>query len=197
MSGQLLREWIKLDYTPQLIVESREKNDGKIILQGVMQKADTTNQNKRQYPLNILRREVENYQKAVREGRACGELDHPESATVSLSNASHVVREMWWDGDSVKGKIEVLPTPKGQILSQLLDSGIAIGISSRGVGSTEKSNEGYDVVQSDYVLISFDVVAEPSTPGAFLFKEGRHVSVEPSLTKADRIYRALNAILMK
>lgn len=195
---KLLREWIALDYKPELIKESREKNGGKLILQGIIQKANTKNQNKRVYPREILHREIENYQKAVRENRAVGELDHPESSTVSLERVSHVIREMAWDGDNVIGRVEVLPTPKGKILEQLLESGITIGISSRGVGSTEQTREGVDMVQNDYQIICFDIVSEPSTPGAYLFAEGKQIDVEKvRFAKADRIYRALNDITRK
>jgi hypothetical protein len=197
MAKSLLREWIKLDYTPALIKESQAKNDGKIILNGVLQRAGVKNQNKRVYPREILDREVENYQKAVRESRAVGELDHPESSSVSLQKASHIVREMWWDGDTVHGKVQVLTTPMGKILENLLHDGVMIGISSRGVGSTENTNEGIDEVQSDFQLISFDIVSEPSTPGAYLFGESKKYQIDENriFSKTDRIYRALNAVL--
>lgn len=117
------------------------------------------------------------------------------SSTVSLSNASHLVTEMWWDGPSVHGKIEVLPTPKGKILETILESGVVVGISSRGVGSTEKDNEGFEVVQPDYQVICFDVVSEPSTPGAFLLPEARGLDVRATFSRADRIFRALNDVL--
>lgn len=195
---QLLREWIALETKPGFVSESREKNGGKLMLQGIIQRAEMKNQNKRIYPRQILNREVENYQKAVREGRAIGELDHPESSTVSLKNASHVIREMWWDGDAVLGRVEVLSTPQGKILESLLDSGVTIGISSRGVGSTEKTNEGSDMVQHDFQLICFDIVSEPSTPGAYLFGEGKQIfNEEVRFNKADRIFRALNDIVRK
>lgn len=194
---QLLREWYPVEYTPALIKESRDKNGGKLMLQGIIQKSNTQNQNKRIYPMEVLRREVENYQKAVRENRAVGELDHPESSSVSLDRVSHAVREMWWEGDNVMGRIEVLNTPKGQILQSLLESGITIGISSRGVGSTEKNNEGLDLVQGDYQIICWDIVSEPSTPGAYLFAEGKRITTDVSFSKADRINRALNDITRK
>lgn len=194
----LLREWIGLEYSQQSIKESREKNNGKLIVQGIIQKADCQNQNKRIYPNQILRREIENYQKAVRENRAVGELDHPETSSVSLDRVSHVVREMWWDGNNVCGKVEILPTPKGKILENLLDSGITIGISSRGVGSTEKNNEGLDIVQPDYQIICFDIVSEPSTPGAYLMPESKQIDINSiRFTRADRIFRALNDIVRK
>lgn len=198
MRRQILREWYAVDYSPELIRESREKNGGKLVLQGIIQKADTQNQNKRIYPVSVLRREVENYQKAVRENRAVGELDHPESSTVSLDRVSHVVREMWWEGNNVMGRVEVLSTPKGKILESLLDSGITIGISSRGVGSTEKTNEGLDMVQPDYQIICWDMVSEPSTPGAYMgLTEGRDLDLRVTYSRADRIYRALNDIVRR
>lgn len=200
MNKRILREWYKLDYTSGLIKESREKNGGKLVLAGIIQKADTENQNKRVYPNTILKREVENYMKAVRENRAVGELDHPESSSVSLDRVSHVVREMWWEGNNVCGRVEVLSTPKGQILESLLESGITIGISSRGVGSTEKNESGLDVVQQDYQIICFDIVSEPSTPGAYLFAESTHHTVDEKkvrASKADRIFRALNDIVLE
>lgn len=192
----LLREWFPVDAGP-MVKESREQNGGKLVVSGIIQKADTKNQNKRIYPSAILRREVENYQKLVREQRALGELDHPESATVSLDRVSHIIREIWWDGNDVKGKVEILQTPMGKILESLIDSGITIGISSRGVGSTTKTNEGCDVVSEDYQLICFDIVADPSTPGAFL-KEGKSIiDSAPRFSKEDRIYRSLNDIYHK
>lgn len=197
MSKQLLREWIALDYKPELIKESREKNAGKLIMQGIIQRCDTENQNKRVYPENILKREIENYQKAVRENRAVGELDHPESSSVSLKNVSHVIREMWWDGQNVMGRVEILPTPQGKVLESIVESGVTIGISSRGVGSTEKGRGGFDVVQQDFQLICFDIVSEPSTPGAYLFGESKQISQSVNFSKADRIFRAINDIVKK
>ena len=198
---KILREWIALEYKPELLKEAKE--GGKpYCLSGVIQRAGTKNQNGRVYPKNILSREVDNYMKSVKDRRALGELDHPESSTISLSNVSHMVTDSWWDGDTVMGKIEVLNTPEGQILQSLLDAGVTIGISSRGVGSTEKKRvaEGdVDMVNDDFQLICYDIVSEPSTPGAFLFKEGKSIDFDPKKTysKADRIYRALNEITRK
>lgn len=198
---RILREWIALEYKPELLKEARDGNKP-YTLKGVIQRAGTKNQNGRVYPRNILSREVDNYMKSVKERRALGELDHPESSTISLSNVSHMVTNSWWDGDSVMGSIEVLDTPKGQILKSLLDAGVTIGISSRGVGSTEKKRvaEGdVDMVNDDFQLICYDIVSEPSTPGAFLFKEGKSIDLDPKKTwnKADRIWRTLNEITRK
>lgn len=194
---RLLREWYAVDYNPTLLKEEREKN-GKLFLSGVIQRADVKNQNKRIYPFNILKREMENYSKAVKESRAVGELDHPESSTVSLKNVSHVLREFSWDGTTVLGRIEVLNSlPMGKILEGLVESGVRIGISSRGVGSTESTNEGTDVVNSDYQIITFDVVSEPSTPGAYLSEGVDRELPPPRLIRPDRIFRALNDIVLR
>lgn len=197
MTRQLLREYYACDYKPELIKENRDKNGGKLFISGIIQKAEVLNQNKRIYPRHILAREIENYMKAVRENRATGELDHPESSTISLDKVSHIIREMWWEGNNVMGRVEVLPTPKGKILETLLESGVTIGISSRGVGSTARKNEEADVVQPDYTLVCFDIVSEPSTPGAYLFAEGKKIEATVKLSKADRIFRAVNAIILK
>jgi hypothetical protein len=192
---KLLRDHFVLDYDRNLIRECIEKDPrAQVVLSGIIQRADCENQNKRIYPFPILQREVENYQKMVREGRAVGELDHPESSIVSYKNASHVMRELWWEGKDVKAKVELLDTPEGDRVRALLKAGVPIGISSRGVGSTKENHSGFDVVQEDFQIICWDIVAEPSTPGAFLMTEGRVPA--PTFEKADRIFRALNDIVI-
>jgi hypothetical protein len=195
--SKLLREFVTLNYDRNKILEFKAEKKP-IIVSGILQRANAVNQNKRIYPKEILQREIDNYHKAVREGRATGELDHPESSVVNLSNVSHVVREIAWDGDDVVGKVEILNTPKGLIAQQLMESGIQLGISSRCVGETRKNNEGYDVVSEDLVLIAFDLVSEPSTQNAWLFKESRIIDldeVRSKLPKVDRINRIANEIL--
>jgi hypothetical protein len=170
----------------------------KIMMKGILQKADTLNQNGRIYPQGVLDREVRNYQKFIIENRAVGELDHPDSSVVNLKNVSHVIREAYMDGATVIGTIEVLPlTPSGAILAGLVESGIKLGISSRGVGSTRKQGEYY-VVQDDFQLICWDMVSEPSTPGAFMIPEGKVIDereLKQVFKRADRIDRVLNEIL--
>jgi hypothetical protein len=171
----------------------------KILMKGILQKADTLNQNGRIYPKAVLDREVRNYQKFIIENRAVGELDHPDSSVVNLKNVSHVVREAYMEGNgAVVGTIEVLSkTPSGAILAGLVESGIKLGISSRGVGSTRKQGEYY-VVQDDFQLICWDMVSEPSTPGAFMIPEGKIIDEEELrevFKRSDRIDRVLNEIL--
>lgn len=170
----------------------------KTLMKGILQRADTLNQNGRIYPLSVLEREVRNYQKFIMENRAMGELDHPDSSVVNLKNVSHIVREAYIDSGTVIGTIEVLDrTPSGAILKGLIDSKVKLGISSRGVGSTRKQGE-YHVVQDDFQLICWDMVSEPSTPGAFMIPEGKVIlmsELRQAFSKADRIDRVLNDIL--
>jgi len=167
-------------------------NDGTVFLTGIVQTAGKKNGNGRIYSENILKREVNNYQKIINENRALGELDHPEDSVVNLRNASHMMKKMWWDGDNVMGKIQCLDTPSGNILKSLASSGVSLGISSRGLGSVTEGQEG-TIVEDDFQLICFDIVSEPSTTNAYLnLSEGKQKTL---WTKADRINRALYNIL--
>ena len=194
---KLLTDWMPFEYTPDMIQESRTVNNGKVVLKGVLQKAETLNQNGRVYPRAILEREVRNYRKFISEGRALGECDHPDSSVVELKNVSHIVREAHMDGDICYGEVELLDTPAGKILQSLIEAGVTLGISSRGVGST-KNDGDYQVVQDDFQLICWDFVSEPSTPGAFMMREGVEVNendLRRYFTKTDRIDRIFNEIL--
>ena len=198
MSKQLIVDYMPFEVTPQQINESISKNDGRLIVNGVLQRADAKNQNGRVYPKDTLMREAENYSKVqIKERRALGELDHPDSSVVNLNNVSHNVMEMHWKGDDLVGTVEVLGTPAGNILKELFKSGIKLGISSRGLGSVKEMNEddGKDTVQvqPDFELIAFDFVSNPSTHGAFLspLKEG----VERNVTKITKVESIINDIL--
>ena len=194
MSKLVLTEFMEIRSNPDLLTEEERKSmaDGEAVyLAGVMQRAGSTNGNGRVYPLDILKREVENYKKLVREGRSVGELDHPDSSVVELKNTSHMVTEINMDGKDVIGKIKLLETNAGKTAIELIRGGVKLGISSRGLGST-KEEGNKTVVQDDFQLICFDLVSEPSTTGAFMLKEGK----EPNIfTKADKINRMLNDIL--
>lgn len=195
---KLLTEWTSFNYTPDMIKESRERNGGKVLMKGVLQKSETLNQNGRVYPRPILEREVRNYQKFIKENRALGECDHPNSSIVELKKVSHIIREAYMEGDVCYGIVELLDTPYGKILQSLVESGVTLGISSRGVGSTRKEGS-MQVVQDDFQLICWDFVAEPSTPGAFMMmSEGKNI--DPSelrrvFTREDRIDRIFNEII--
>jgi len=194
---KLLTEWLAFDYSPSMIKESRDSNGGKVLMKGVLQKADTLNQNGRIYPREILEREVRNYQKFIAENRALGECDHPDSSVVELKNASHIIREAGMEDDICVGIVELLDTPSGKILQSLVESGVTLGISSRGVGSTRREGD-YDVVQDDFQLICWDFVSEPSTPGAFMMREGKDFTskdLSRHFNKTDRIDRIVNDII--
>ena len=191
----VLQEFMNLDYSDDLLTEEERegnKNGIHLVLAGKIQAAGKKNGNGRIYPRPILEREMKNYDKLVREGRAIGELDHPDSSVVELKNASHLITEVWWNGDDVMGKLKILDTPAGQVAKQLVKGGVQLGISSRGLGSTRQQN-GITMVEDDFQLLCFDLVSEPSTTGAFLVAEGQEV--KDLLTKADRINRALNDII--
>ena len=196
MEKRLLTEWQPFEYSPIMVEQSRANNGGKIIMSGIIQKADTLNQNGRIYPRDLLAREVENYQKFIRENRALGECDHPAASVVELKNASHIVRSARMENGVVYGTVELLNTPSGKILQSLVESGVTLGISSRGVGSTRKQGQ-HDVVQDDFQLICFDMVSEPSTPGAFMVREARiyENDLRRHFNRSDRVGRIFNEIL--
>ena len=196
MNARVLNEFMNFDYDRDLIKEARETG-GPLIMKGILQKAETLNQNGRVYPRVILEREIRNYQKFIKENRALGELDHPDSSVVELKNSSHIIREAHMEGNIVYGTVEILNTPSGKILQPLVESGVTLGISSRGVGST-KTDGDLQIVQDDFQLICWDFVSEPSTPGAFMMKESRQISnhqINKIFNKTDRINRIFNNIL--
>ncbi len=196
---QLIVDYIPFEILPEQISESMKENNGKLIVKGVLQRADTKNQNGRVYPKEILMREAKKYFKNfITQKRAMGELDHPESAVVNLANVSHNITEMNWNGDDLVGTVEVLGTPSGNILGELFKAGIKLGISSRGMGSVETVNEDEDSqeVQNDFELIAFDFVSNPSTHGAFMYP--MHEGVEPKVvrdTKYGKVEAVINDIL--
>ena len=199
MGKVLLREYYELcegGVCQDLLTEDEKRYvaNGGMLLSGVMQRSDTQNGNGRIYPHKVLMREVENYKKLVKERRALGELDHPDDSVINLKNASHMVTDVWWNGKDVMGKVKVLDTPSGGILRSLVESGVKLGISSRGMGSVSE-NQGSTIVEDDFQLICFDFVSEPSTPGAFMMKEAKDLSTSNVITRADRINRLLNEVL--
>lgn len=184
----IITEFLAIDPDVAKINEAIEKNQP-IIVPCILQKANTLNRNGRVYPFDILKREVDKYQQLVNERSAMGELDHPDSAVISLANVSHVVTEMSWKGEVLHGKIQIAETPAGDTVKGLLKSGIKLGISSRGVGSVKKNREGQDVVQEDFELIGFDIVSSPSTPGAYLFKESKQWGMKKLIQSDTKIIK--------
>lgn len=159
-----------VDVTPfkPTIRESKSK-PGVFEVEGIMQRASAQNQNGRVYAKEILERECKKYMdEFVKRGNAFGELDHPESPVVSLKNASHIVKDLYWKGDDLMGRVELLNTPAGNIVKEIIKAGHTIGISSRGTGSVQQTNEGTLEVQPDFELVCWDFVSNPSTHGAFM-----------------------------
>ena len=199
MGKKLLREYFALcdgGICQDLLTEDEKRYvaGGGMILSGIMQMTETQNGNGRVYPHNVMTREVKNYQKLIKENRALGELDHPDDSVINLKNVSHSVTDMWMEGKNVMGNIKVLDTPSGKILQELINGGVTVGVSSRGMGSVSESN-GQTIVEDDFQLICFDMVSEPSTPGAFMMREAKELNESGAFAKADRINRLLNEVL--
>ena len=208
MSKKLLQEYFELcpdgKCALDVLTEAEKRkviDEGTVYLVGVCQRAGTKNGNGRIYRKQTLQREVENYQKSISERRSLGELDHPDDSVINLKNASHLVAKMWWDGENVMGKIEVLNTPSGQILKDLVKSNVKLGISSRGLGSV-KEEQGHIMVEDDFQLICFDIVSEPSTPGAYVTPQADispdinvYLREDKSITKHQKITNIIDDIL--
>jgi hypothetical protein len=193
MSKELLIERVStFTLTPQLLQESAVKNNGRLIVEGVVQRADAKNGNGRVYPKDTLEREIDKYKATyIKENRALGELDHPESPIINLKNVCHNILDLWWNGDDVMGKIEILPTPSGNILKALLIAGITVGISSRAMGSVKQIGETVEV-QDDLELVCWDFVSTPSAQGAFM--EIVNESLNPNAVKTDK-YQKVNELI--
>ena len=192
----LLKEFTAFEYNDS---DLDKREEGKpLVLNGILQKANTLNQNGRVYPRHILEREIRNYEKLIRENRAFGELDHANEPIVNMKNISHVIREIWMEGDIVYGKVEILDTPCGKIIESIIKAKCKPGISSRALGSLQRENN-VNVVQDDLQIICWDFVSEPSTPNAFMtLSEAKIIDGETArkaFKKSDFVERAANEIL--
>ena len=188
---KLLIDYIPLNITSEQINESI-KNGKDLFVYGVLQRADTENQNGRIYPKKILQREAKKFKDIyIKERRAMGELDHPDSSVVSLKNVSHSIEDLWWENNDLLGKIKVLTTPSGNILKELIKCGISLGISSRGLGSVKEIEESNTVeVQNDFELLTFDMVSSPSTQGAFMnLNESTNKDIQNKYIKINNLIR--------
>jgi phage tail tube protein FII len=199
MGQKLLREYYELcegGICQDLLTEAEKKfvAEGGMILTGKLQEGGIVNGNKRMYPPEVIIREVNSYKKLVAEKRALGELDHPDNNVVSLERVSHRVTDIWMDGNVAMGKVQVLNTPAGKILQELVNGGCKMGISSRGMGSVREEKE-VTIVEDDFQLICFDFVSEPSTPNAFMMQESKNFQ-NKLLTEEDKINRLMNDILI-
>tara|TARA_R110002051_G_scaffold248781_1_gene308330 strand:+ start:177 stop:779 length:603 start_codon:yes stop_codon:yes gene_type:complete len=190
----LLREFYELcegGVCQDLLTEAEKRavrENNAMYITGKLQEGGVLNGNQRLYPEGIMEREVKRYSEMVKDNRALGELDHPESSIINLANVSHMVIDIWMDGPAVMGKCKVLDTPAGQILRSLVDAGVKIGISSRGMGSV-KEHQGQTIVEDDFQLICFDIVSEPSTPNAFM-------AISESKLMNDQVRKKNNIIIL-
>jgi len=188
MSKQVLIETQSFKPVGTLLSEGKLSESGNPMVEGVLATAEVKNGNGRYYSRELWEREMDKYSELIKENRAMGELDHPESQIVNLKNVSHNIKDVWWDGDNVMGKIEILPTPSGNILKALIESGITCGVSSRGMGSLEQRGELMEV-QDDFELLCWDFVSTPSNPGSYMktIKEGKEIEINP--------FKKVNSIL--
>jgi hypothetical protein len=171
---QVLIETIPFSVSPISLTEGLKAPSGNPLVEGILATAEVKNGNGRYYPREIWDREIDKYQAIVKENRATGELDHPDSTIINLKNVSHIIREIWWNGDKVMGKLEILPTMSGNILKALIENNVMVGVSSRGMGSLKQMAEGTLEVQDDFELLCWDFVSTPSNPGSYmnLVREG-------------------------
>jgi hypothetical protein len=191
----LLVEYNAIEYTAQLLTEASDFSKPLVLKNVVLQRADTKNQNGRIYPREFLTREAKIYKdNFVSQRRALGELDHPESPVVNLKNVCCNVVEMWMENEDVKGDIEILSTPSGNIVRELVKNNIRLGVSSRGLGSVKNLGEGTVEVQEDFSLICFDIVSNPSTHGAFINEGADSSIITPYSTIDALIYDFLSEV---
>ncbi len=181
--------------SPQAITEAVKTENGNLLVEGRLQTAEVKNGNGRYYPREVLEREVDKYKEGpIAESRALGELDHPDSQVINLKNVSHNIKEIHWDGNDVIGVIEILPTPSGNILTELFKNGITVGVSSRGMGSLKQLGETQEV-QDDFELLCWDFVSTPSTPGAYVAPINEGLEFSPKLDKYLKVNEVITEIL--
>ena len=186
---QVLIETIPFLVSPLSLTEGLKAPSGNPMVEGILATAEVKNGNGRYYPKELWEREIDKYMEVVKENRATGELDHPDSTIINLKNVSHIIREIWWKGDKVVGKLEILPTVSGNILKALIENNVSVGVSSRGMGSLKEMNEGTLEVQDDFELLCWDFVSTPSNPGSYmqLVKEGKENLLENKFAKVNSL----------
>ena len=200
MSKQLLIEYQLFKPVRNTLMEGVRSSRGNMIVSGQVQACDKPNANKRIYPYETLYSQVEKYiEGPIREKRATGELDHPESSVINFKNVSHNILKLWWEGKDLYGDIEILPTPSGNIVKTLFENNITVGISSRAMGSVSPIGEGLVKVEEDLEIICWDFVSQPSTYGAYMkpiasMNESVDFSIDRN-SKSDRINRLFTNIL--
>jgi hypothetical protein len=174
MNKQLLIETRHFSPKPLSLLEGM-KNNGNVFVEGILATVEVKNGNGRYYKKELWEREIENFMRKIqmKSTETCGELDHPDSQVINLKNASHAIREVYWRGDEIWGKVEIfsdmgdLGTSSGRIAGALVKNGLLIGISSRGMGSLKQMGEVMEV-QEDFELLTWDLVSNPSNPDSWM-----------------------------
>ena len=191
MNKQVLVETRLFTAMPKSLSEKQISESGNPLVEGILATAEVKNGNGRYYAKSLWEREMDKYSQIIKERRAIGELDHPESSVINLQNVSHIISEYWWDGDNVMGKIEILPTPSGNILKEIIKAGVTVGVSSRGMGSLEQNGNVMEV-QDDFELLCWDFVSTPSNPGSFMktLNEGKE-TITYDYTNVNNIVREI------
>ena len=191
MSKKLLIETHTIKVSPSQLTENVNRENGNLMVEGILATAEVKNGNGRYYKKELWDREMEKYDQLVKERRSMGELDHPESTVINLKNVSHIVTGYNWDGDQLMGTIEILPTPSGNILKELIKNGVTVGVSSRGMGSLEQNGSVMEV-QDDFELLCWDFVSTPSNPGSFMsvLQEGKE-TITYDYSKVNGIIREI------
>ena len=195
MNKQVLIETQLFKSSPVSLTEGKTSERGNPLVEGILATAEVKNGNGRYYDKRLWEREIDQYMSSIRENRALGELDHPESSIINLKNVSHNITYLWWDGDNIMGKIEILPTPSGNILKALIGSGITVGVSSRGMGSLKEEN-GLMKVQDDFSLLCWDFVSTPSNPDSWMKPISSNVGLNENLNHIQsHSYSKVNSIV--
>jgi hypothetical protein len=197
MNKQLLIETRQFSPKPVRLVEGM-RNGGNIFVEGILATVEVKNGNGRYYKRELWEREINNFQHKINQKttETCGELDHPDSQVINLKNASHAIRKLWWDGDEIWGQVEIFSdqgekgTLSGRIAGALVNNGLTIGISSRGMGSLKQMGEVMEV-QDDFELLTWDLVSNPSNPDSWM-KNG---SLNESRTTYLDQYARTNSII--
>jgi hypothetical protein len=170
-------------YTTLNLNEAATKSaNGALKFRGKFQEYDAINKNRRMYPEEVLKSNVKRLEEAIKNRGLIGELDHPTDSIIHFENASHLVTKLWWEGKTLMGEGEVLGTPSGKLLKSLIEAGVRVGISSRGVGNGQTNEDGVLVIGESYKLITFDAVADPSTFSAFQQRVVGNESVIPTIS---------------
>jgi len=186
---QILIETQLFSPKPVSLIEGKMGN-GNPLVEGILATCEIKNGNGRYYSKDLWEREMNKYNSFVKENRALGELDHPDSQIVNLKNVSHNIKKIWWDKDNIMGTIEILPTPSGNILKSLIENNIKVGVSSRGMGSLKQVGEIMEV-QDDFELVCWDFVSTPSNPGSWM----NPMKLNENLNIKSNPYSKVNSII--